>query len=209
MNALGFAIGALYPKSYVTPSAIAKAGEERYEEQTRVSEAGAGEVMPSCGQDTRKVPNADYFSKMGKICSGTFGFPLDGVHRGSYPICSGWEFGAPEGWFSAWEHPNASQLEVRFNCAFSFLLDTLLKYAIGIAVIDGKFTTAEAAKKIGIHQITLQKWIAAGKVKAPKPALIGAVGYRLWTRREVANVVEMKKKVYRKGRGRRRRRKNS
>jgi excisionase family DNA binding protein len=71
-------------------------------------------------------------------------------------------------------------------------------------VIDGKFTTAEAAKKIGIHQITLQKWIAAGKVEAPKPVLVGAVGCRLWTRRDIARVVKVKRAIYRKGRGRKR-----
>lgn len=48
-------------------------------------------------------------------------------------------------------------------------------------MIEGKFTTSEAAKRAGIDQVTLQNWIAAGKLRGPKPILIGAVGYRLWS----------------------------
>ena len=69
-------------------------------------------------------------------------------------------------------------------------------------MIDGKLTTAEAAKRAGIHQVTLQKWIAAGKFKAPKPILIGAVGYRLWSAEDVARLQKVKQAIYRKGRGR-------
>jgi len=69
-------------------------------------------------------------------------------------------------------------------------------------MIDGKLTTAEAAQRVGIHQVTLQKWIAAGKLKAPKPILIGAVGYRLWSAKDVAALLKVKQAIYRKGRGR-------
>jgi excisionase family DNA binding protein len=69
-------------------------------------------------------------------------------------------------------------------------------------MIDSKLTTAEAAKRVGIHQVTLQKWIAAGKMKAPKPTLIGAVGYRLWSAKDVAALLKIKHAIYRKGRGR-------
>ena len=69
-------------------------------------------------------------------------------------------------------------------------------------MIAGKLTTAEAAKRVGIHQVTLQKWIAAGRFKAPKPTLIGAVGYRLWTAKDVAALLKVKEASYRKGRGR-------
>jgi excisionase family DNA binding protein len=69
-------------------------------------------------------------------------------------------------------------------------------------MIDSKLTTAEAAQRVGIHQVTLQKWIAAGKLKAPRPTLIGAVGYRLWSAKDVAALLKVKKAIYRKGRGR-------
>lgn len=60
-------------------------------------------------------------------------------------------------------------------------------------MIDRKQTTAEAAKRAGIHQVTLQKWIAAGRVKAPKPVLIGAVGYRLWSANDIASLLNVKR----------------
>ena len=76
------------------------------------------------------------------------------------------------------------------------------KYAIGIAMLDGKLTTAEAARKVGLHPVTLQRWIAAGKVKAPRPTLVGAVGYRLWTARDLESLKKTKEQIHRKGRGR-------
>jgi excisionase family DNA binding protein len=69
-------------------------------------------------------------------------------------------------------------------------------------MIKGKLTTAEAAKRVGIHQVTLQKWIAAGRLKAPDPTLIGAVGYRLWSSKDVVALLKVKEVSYRKGRGR-------
>ncbi len=69
-------------------------------------------------------------------------------------------------------------------------------------MLDGKLTTAEAAKRVGIHPVTLQRWIAAGKVKAPAPRLVGAVGYRLWTARDVESLKKTKGQIHRKGRGR-------
>lgn len=69
-------------------------------------------------------------------------------------------------------------------------------------MIGGKFTTAEAAKRTGITWRTLQRWIAAGKVKCPKPSLLGAVGYRLWSADDVIRLGRVKEQIYRKGRGR-------
>lgn len=69
-------------------------------------------------------------------------------------------------------------------------------------MLNGKLTTVEAAKKVGLHPITLQRWISAGKVKAPKPTLVGAVGYRLWSASDVEGLRSQKESIYRKGRGR-------
>jgi DNA-binding transcriptional MerR regulator len=63
-------------------------------------------------------------------------------------------------------------------------------------------TTAEAARRAGIHPVTLQRWIGTGKVKAPKPTLIGAVGYRLWSEADVDRLCRVKQQIYRRGRGR-------
>jgi len=76
-------------------------------------------------------------------------------------------------------------------------------------VLNGKLTTGEAAKKAGIHLATLQRWIATGQVKAPKPTLIGAVGYRLWSTKDLTKLRTTKEKIYRKGRGRKRQRARS
>jgi hypothetical protein len=48
----------------------------------------------------------------------------------------------------------------------------------------------------------LHRWIAAGRIEAPKPTLIGAVGYRLWSTKDVARLKKAKQEIYRKGRGR-------
>jgi DNA-binding transcriptional MerR regulator len=69
-------------------------------------------------------------------------------------------------------------------------------------MIHGKRTSYEAAKRAGITWRTLQRWIASGKLIAPKPTLVGAVGYRLWSARDVASLVKLKKAIYQKGRGR-------
>ena len=73
-------------------------------------------------------------------------------------------------------------------------------------MIDGRYTTEEAAKKVGIHQVTLQRWIKAGKVNAPEPTLIGAVGYRLWALDEIEVVKAVKRAIYHKGGGRKKKR---
>jgi DNA-binding transcriptional MerR regulator len=65
-----------------------------------------------------------------------------------------------------------------------------------------KFTTSETARLAGLHLVTLQRWIAAGKVKAPKPTLLGAVGYRLWAPRDIERLRNVKNRIYRRGRGR-------
>jgi len=69
-------------------------------------------------------------------------------------------------------------------------------------MIDGKLSTSEAASRIGIHPVTLQRWVAECRVKAPKPTLVGAVGYRLWSAKDVGGVLKIKEASYRKGRGR-------
>jgi hypothetical protein len=81
-------------------------------------------------------------------------------------------------------------------------LDSSKEICDRYGVLDGKLTTAEAAKEADIHLATLQRWIAAGKVTAPKPILIGAVGYRLWSAKDVERLKKVKNKIYRKGRGR-------
>ena len=63
-------------------------------------------------------------------------------------------------------------------------------------------TTAEAAQAVGISRITLQRWIASGKIKAPRPSLRGSVGLRLWSELDINRLKKAKEGIYRKGRGR-------
>jgi excisionase family DNA binding protein len=46
-------------------------------------------------------------------------------------------------------------------------------------------TTREAAEKLGVHRVTLQNWIAAGKVPAPRTQNIGGGRVRLWSEKEI------------------------
>ena len=63
-------------------------------------------------------------------------------------------------------------------------------------------STAEVAKLVGIHRVTLETWLTTGKVKVPRTARIGGHVYRMWTERDVERVRKHKEKFYRKGRGR-------
>jgi excisionase family DNA binding protein len=69
-------------------------------------------------------------------------------------------------------------------------------------MINGKFTTSEAARQVGISLATINRWIDANKIKAPEPILVGAVGYRLWSAEDIQNLKLMKRKIYWKGGGR-------
>ncbi len=64
-----------------------------------------------------------------------------------------------------------------------------------------KLTTAEAAKKVGIHRHTLQRWIATKKVIPPKPTFRGLIGYRLWSATDVGKVRKYKAAHYWESRG--------
>jgi excisionase family DNA binding protein len=67
-----------------------------------------------------------------------------------------------------------------------------------------KLTTGEAAKAAGISRATLQVWIAAKTVRAPKTQLVEGKAVRLWAPADLERLRSVKEKVYRKGRGRKR-----
>jgi hypothetical protein len=49
-------------------------------------------------------------------------------------------------------------------------------------------STREAARKLGISLISLQRYIAAKKITAPKLQRIGGVRIRLWTDQDIKRV---------------------
>jgi predicted DNA-binding protein (UPF0251 family) len=67
---------------------------------------------------------------------------------------------------------------------------------------DEGLNTLEAALAVGIDRITLQRWIAAKKVKAPKTVLRNGRAVRLWLPADIEHLRETKTKIHRKGRGR-------
>ena len=50
------------------------------------------------------------------------------------------------------------------------------------------YSTRSAAKKLGIHFVTLQRYIAANKVPAPKSAKVGGSIVRAWTEDDIERV---------------------
>ncbi len=64
------------------------------------------------------------------------------------------------------------------------------------------YSTPEAAKKCGVHHITLQRWVSDGKIRAPRKTRVGGVIVRLWTDSDLERLRKYKMENYRKGRGR-------
>ena len=63
-------------------------------------------------------------------------------------------------------------------------------------------STSEVAKKVGIHQATLERWLASGNLKMPEPLRVGQKTFRNWSPSDVERVRKYKQENYRKGRGR-------
>jgi predicted site-specific integrase-resolvase len=56
-------------------------------------------------------------------------------------------------------------------------------------------STREAARKLGISLISLQRYIAAEKIKVPKLQKIGGVRVRLWTDSDIKRVRKQLPKI--------------
>jgi excisionase family DNA binding protein len=54
------------------------------------------------------------------------------------------------------------------------------------------YTTAQAARQIGISRQTLQTWIAAGEIGAPKLIGTGKAMLRLWTEADIEKAKNFK-----------------
>lgn len=64
------------------------------------------------------------------------------------------------------------------------------------------YTTTQAARRAGISRVTLQSWLATGRLQGPPVQLRKGRAVRLWTARDIARMKQLKGKVLRKGRGR-------
>ena len=63
-------------------------------------------------------------------------------------------------------------------------------------------STSEVAQSVGVHTITLERWLASGAIASPKRLQVGNRTVRLWTARDIKRVKQHKAQTYRKGRGR-------
>jgi hypothetical protein len=56
-------------------------------------------------------------------------------------------------------------------------------------------STRDAAKELGVHAITLHRYIAAKKVPAPEIQMVGGVKVRLWSQTDIDRVRELLPKI--------------
>jgi predicted site-specific integrase-resolvase len=65
------------------------------------------------------------------------------------------------------------------------------------------YSTQQTAKRVGIHWVTLYRWLAAKKIRPSVAIPIdGAKTLWRWTDKDMAKLEKLKKATYRKGRGR-------
>jgi predicted transcriptional regulator len=57
------------------------------------------------------------------------------------------------------------------------------------------FSTRQAAKKLGLTQASLSRYIAAGKVPTPKAFTSGKMILHLWTEEEIEHVRKLLPKI--------------
>ncbi len=71
-----------------------------------------------------------------------------------------------------------------------------------MSITMSPISTAGVAKKVCVSQSTLERWLADGKIKPPKPLRVGQKVFRLWTSKDIERVKQYKKKSYWKSQGR-------
>jgi DNA-binding transcriptional MerR regulator len=58
-----------------------------------------------------------------------------------------------------------------------------------------RYSTRAAARKLGIHFVTLQRYIAANKIPAPKSEKVGGSVVRAWTDEDIERVRQILPKI--------------
>ena len=69
------------------------------------------------------------------------------------------------------------------------------------------YSTKQVCKNVGIGRQTLLRWLHDGRIKEPRRIRNGGVNARIWTARDVERVKKYKAAHYRKGRGRKKKKK--
>lgn len=57
------------------------------------------------------------------------------------------------------------------------------------------FSTRQAAKRLGLAHATLNNYIAAGKVPAPKSVTTGSTVVHIWSEEEIENIRQLLPKI--------------
>lgn len=70
-----------------------------------------------------------------------------------------------------------------------------------------KYSTAQVARKLNIGKQTLHRWMREGKVRPPRKQRVAGVAVRFWAARDVERIKKYKASHYRKGRGRKKKKK--
>jgi len=58
-----------------------------------------------------------------------------------------------------------------------------------------EYSTREAAKKLGLSLLTIQRYIAAGKISVPPVRRLGGGKFRVWTDQDIEHVRELLPKI--------------
>jgi excisionase family DNA binding protein len=64
------------------------------------------------------------------------------------------------------------------------------------------YSTGEVARIAGIHKLTVLRWLRSGVIPEPKRGRFVGRNFRIWTQRDLNRMLKHKQKHYRKGRGR-------
>jgi excisionase family DNA binding protein len=58
-----------------------------------------------------------------------------------------------------------------------------------------EYSTREAAKKLGLSLLTIQRYIAAGKIPVPPVRRLGGGKFRIWTDEDIEHVRQLLPKI--------------
>ncbi len=63
--------------------------------------------------------------------------------------------------------------------------------SIPITSMEG-YSTAQAAKTIGVSKNTLLQWLYAGRLEEPKRSIVGGVEWRVWSNSDIERARKVK-----------------
>lgn len=149
--------------------------------------------------------------KMGRICCGEK-ITIFETRKSGVPHCLtfvGWK-GIPKALIGAFIDEDALDLRyssfqtdrIIFRQGNEILRLTCYLNRLNMISVNETYSTKQAAKRIGVHWVTLHKWRSAGKVSASVSIGMNGGRHWRWTVQDIDNALRYKQEHYRKGRGR-------